>query len=474
MTQRKTLLTSLVLWFALLSVALLAQVAWANYSQGKQPWQEYQRRYFQQEGLRDRTPQVVELTLAGGRVERCLTCHVGIEEISSSHPAQVFGCTSCHGGNGLSLDEKEAHTGLRGGGNPADLRVAQASCGTGPNGEACHSGQSHPELNVVGRLPASPMASKAGEINQVRFAFGLQDSVDTPAFPVNGSPADIVRPLGGHPQEEKFKQNCLSGCHLWDGAYGDQSRTYSGGCAACHYLYNGTRTYEGKDVTIPRGETGHGAVHRLTASIPYTQCNACHNQGLHSLVAMTFEKRTDLPPAPPPASTEAAAWAARVREYYIPGEAYARCEVSLDCIDCHGRHDTMGDPRRDGQPVGNKYQAQSTRCADCHGTKAALPQSVVLTDPSDYVFADPRWRQPGFPELQVGDRVGVTAAGEVMPFVRFESGRVLLYSKVTGRSFGLPLVQGSACEQQPDQQGADACHKCHDVAATAHTQPPTP
>lgn len=464
----------MALLFALLSLGLLAQVLWVNLRQDRQQeWQIYQGLYFRQEGIR-REPQVISLTLPDGRVERCQTCHLGIEEISPSHPAEIVGCTSCHGGNGLSLDKTRAHTGLAGGGNPGDLRVAQVSCGTGPNGAACHGGREHPELSMVARLPQSPMASKAGEINQVRVAFGLQKDAEHPAFPVGGSPADISAPLNGHPQEDAFRQNCLSQCHLWDGAYGDAGRTYSGGCSACHYPYNRSGTYEGKDVTIPKDQPGHGAFHRLTASIPYTQCNACHNQGIHSLVSMTFERRTDLPAGSHVPTTGDAAWAARVREYYIPGESYARCEVSLDCIDCHGRHDTMGDPARDGSPAGNKYQAQTVRCYDCHGTTQRPPQSTVISDADDPALADPRWSQPGFPSLQVGDRVGLTGAGETLPFLRFEGDRLVQYSKVTGRPFTVPLAYGSACEQDPGNQTADACHRCHDVSQTVHTQPPAP
>lgn len=459
--------------FALLSLGLLAQVAWVNLRQDRrQEWQAYQGLYFQREGI-DRSPQVVSLTLPDGRVDRCQTCHLGIEEISPSHPVEVLGCIGCHGGNGLSLDKTEAHEGLVGGGNPGDLRVAQQSCGTGPNGAACHSGREHPELNMAGRLAQSPMASKAGEINQVRVAFGLQKDAERLAFPVDGSPADITAPLDGHPQEEAFQQNCLSQCHLWGGAHGDAGRTYSGGCSACHYLYNRSGTYEGKDVTISKDQAGHGAVHRLTASIPYTQCNACHNQGIHSLVSMTFERRTDLPTSSHAPTTDGAAWAARVREYYIPGESYARCEVSLDCIDCHSRHDTMGDPARDGKPAGNKYQAQLVRCYDCHGTTQAPPRSTVI-NAGDPALADPRWLQSGFPSLRVGDRVGLTGAGETLPFLRFEGERLVQYSKVTGKPFAVPLAYGSACEQDPDDQTADACHRCHDVSQTIHTQPPAP
>lgn len=60
------------------------------------------------------------------RVDRCVTCHQGIEwrgledieqpwtthprpEIFEHHPIESFGCTSCHGGQGFALTEIEAH-----------------------------------------------------------------------------------------------------------------------------------------------------------------------------------------------------------------------------------------------------------------------------------------------------------------------------------------------------------------------------
>jgi cytochrome c2 len=60
------------------------------------------------------------------RVDRCTTCHLGIgwsglegteqpwtshprQEIFADHPIERFGCTSCHGGQGLALTEYDAH-----------------------------------------------------------------------------------------------------------------------------------------------------------------------------------------------------------------------------------------------------------------------------------------------------------------------------------------------------------------------------
>jgi hypothetical protein len=61
-----------------------------------------------------------------GRVDRCTTCHLGMTwkgledieqpwgthpslELLTVHPIETYGCTSCHGGQGLALTEYDAH-----------------------------------------------------------------------------------------------------------------------------------------------------------------------------------------------------------------------------------------------------------------------------------------------------------------------------------------------------------------------------
>ena len=44
-------------------------------------------------------------------VERCITCHNGISNVSPSHPPE-FGCSVCHGGEPESLDKDQAHATL--------------------------------------------------------------------------------------------------------------------------------------------------------------------------------------------------------------------------------------------------------------------------------------------------------------------------------------------------------------------------
>ena len=60
-----------------------------------------------------------------GRADRCVTCHQATtwkgfesaehpwkthpQEILKSHPPEVYGCTSCHGGQGYAVDMEPAH-----------------------------------------------------------------------------------------------------------------------------------------------------------------------------------------------------------------------------------------------------------------------------------------------------------------------------------------------------------------------------
>lgn len=108
---------------------------------------QYQRQYI---GLRDGQEAVARYavhrhqTIAGGPVERCTSCHLGIEEaglkqkvanpyrthpgeLLKNHPPRIFGCISCHGRGGEFLDRCLPSSG------DADWRAlnrqdAQASC----------------------------------------------------------------------------------------------------------------------------------------------------------------------------------------------------------------------------------------------------------------------------------------------------------------------------------------------------------
>lgn len=67
----------------------------------------------------------------------------------------------------------------------------------------------------------------------------------------------------------------------------------------------------------------------------------------------------------------------------------------------------------------------------------------------------------GHYSLQVGDRTVVTERGEKLGNVRWNGDHLELTMKVTGATYAIPLVQGSACQQKPDEQASHYCHECH-------------
>ncbi len=497
----------------LLASLLLILIVMLTLKQGSNPkWGNYQKEYFTEQAnklqlelgtvtdeakkkqlqqelviFQDRKPEIINLVLPNGKVERCQTCHLGIEEISNSHPSNTFGCAVCHGGNPLSLDETTAHAQMLGGGHPGSLTSASLSCGgTGANGVSCHNGNHEPEKNLVDLVKTSIMSTKAGELSVIRMTFGLDKTKEELGL-TKGQVAYLYpNPLQGRANEGQFQQNCLNQCHqsggelpvpLSQGTSTPSNRPEEGvsqsknsstsndkiqanGCEACHVLVNPTHTYTGNDTTIKENTSGRGMVHSLTTQIPYTQCNQCHNQGNHDPIKMEFSVRSDMVKVERNWSAGYTTWTDRLSDYYLPGELFARCEVSLDCIDCHTRQDVMGD----GEFYTSQHDAVHIQCLDCHGTKEKLPITKNVENPDDLMFKE-HITNPVFPVLKIGDEILMTAQGEELPFLRHNGDTWIQTSRVTGETFKIPLVLGSSCGQTADEQGADSCHRCHDRTA---------
>lgn len=494
--------------FTVLSLSLFTVLLLIQIRENQPEWKSYQKAYFmeqvrqreselsqttepdkilklQQEinDWKNKTPEVVNLTLPNGKTERCQSCHLGIEEISSSHPADTFGCTVCHGGNGLALDKDTAHANWWGEGNPGSLQTVNYSCGgTGFEGTKCHSGNPNSKDNFVNLVPTSLMVTKAGELSTIRRTFNIQPWKDIPEISKGNTAASIPNPLNGYPKEALFQMNCLSQCHQANGTLPDyrslfdlpitsQDASQNGsdstsklqmntpsahGCQSCHVLMNPTHTYQGQDVTIDHNKPGYGKTHQLTTEIPYTQCNQCHNQGKHDSINMTFTPRNDLSEVVHAWEKGEETWEERYKNYYLPGEIFTQCEVSLDCIDCHTRQDVMGD----GKIYTSQNDAVHIQCQDCHGTIANPPRTRTVTSREDSVLQG-KFTNSYFPELNVGDSFVLSSKGEDLPFIRPVNGQWILRSKVTGKEFTVPLAYGTKCEQDLTKQRADDCHKCH-------------
>ena len=379
-----------------------------------------------------------------GKVEYCLSCHGNLPEISKSHPVKTFGCVICHGGQPLALDATLAHSTMRGGANPADYSVVQASCG----GENCHSGPAATFHDDIARSTTSIQDTYAGAIAIMRYTYGAQSSLKaifgTSAIEDPQSSSGITSLQMYDPKKETnpslqlFGQNCLT-CHLSASPIQTGGRyDHFTGCSACH-----TPT-QAADLTSVNTKTAK-LVHQLTTAIPYTQCDTCHNRGNYNLRTMTFQPRTDTP-------------VNRLHDYYQPIAQFTKCEWTLDCVDCHTRSEAMGDCSL----YSSKYDIQYIQCQTCHGTLTSLPLRRTLTDPNDLAFRMAQLNP--VVSLQLGDTILVTAKGEPLWNTRvLADGTYQLVGKASGQVLSFKLVMGSGCLQDPKDQSSAACHQCHSV-----------
>ncbi|MDX9993273.1 MAG: multiheme c-type cytochrome [Anaerolineales bacterium] len=390
-------------------------------------------------------PEPVSLTPSlTGQPEYCLTCHAALPEISPSHPVQAFGCVTCHGGERLALDADLAHSSMRGGANPSDLTVAEQSCG----GSNCHSGDPAQERDHIQRVRSSIQSTYTGAITSVRYTFGAQSDQNPRFGAVSISDPEtqtgIVALQAYDPASEtspllrQFGENCLT-CHINTAPREGQAYARYTGCASCH--------------TPDAPSQSKTEVHRLTTSIPYTQCNTCHNRGNYDLRQMAFVERADHP-------------ARRIEDYYQPIAEFVQCEYTLDCIDCHTRAEAMGD----GDIHANQASAEYVQCKTCHGTLTELPLTKTLSDPDDLAFKLALLNP--LLDLQLGDTILVTTPspesgqrqGEPLWNIRqLADGTFEMVGKATRQYFTFRPVQGTACQQNPAEQESQYCHKCHAV-----------
>jgi hypothetical protein len=403
--------------------------------------------------LDSRRTQPVELipTLTG-QPEYCLTCHSDLPEISPSHPVETFGCVICHGGERLALDADLAHSTMRGGANPSDLSVAEASCG----GDNCHSGSEADQNNHIQRVMTSVQSTYAGAIANIRFTFGAQPDL-APIYAIDEIHVEQTKTgitllkmfdLSSETNLsiQKFGENCLT-CHLRATARDGSQYSRFTGCAACH---SPAPLFDSPPIFSENGGSQRG-VHTLTTAIPYTQCNTCHNRGNYDLRSMTFVERTDQPAQRPSTGS-----GQRIDDYYQPIAQFTKCEYTLDCVDCHTRGEAMGD----GDIHANQKDIQYVQCKTCHGTMTEIPLAKTLTDPNDIAFRLAQLNP--VVDLKLGDTILVTEQGEPLWNTRvLPDGTYEMIGKATQQYFTFRPVKGSGCTQSGEDQSSSYCHECH-------------
>ena len=432
--------------------------------------------------LKKQRLRVIEMRPFGGKLgpERCLTCHFGIEDLSASHPNSVFGCVSCHGGNGPDLTVQGAHRGLRGGRNPASLDLAPLSCGS-PSAVtgACHSERADPLLNRVENVPRSLMATNAGIIGILRYQWGLTEHM-IPSFGIR-SVSDGTRTLHPVPPEKTshgrinlanshFRKFCAA-CHLWTPRHREKMGRLQG-CPACHAPYDEGGRYRGGDPTISRTEIGHPATHSITNVIPDRRCRACHNRS--GRIGLNYHGEMESAQYGTPfvrggLNTDTLSDG----RFFLPLTPDIHHEKGMGCIDCHTGQDTMGD----GHIYGEMKDQIEIRCEDCHGGYATGPKTTTVNtrDPLVQTLI----RSSPFSKASDGDVICLTSKGRPLPHVKKQGDKLVLISKLTGKQHPVSIITGKRnghTIKGHERLECDSCHSawspqcygCHQVLDNRH------
>lgn len=422
--------------------------------------------------LAGREPELIEIVpSATGRVERCLTCHEGIESIGSSHPPEAIGCVACHGGQGAGLTKKAAHRGLLGR-NPSRLATVGASCGgRGALAGRCHAGRELPAADMVYRVPRTIMATMTGVITSLRVSWLAQPdfgarlaarAVDDPRRP-SPPPAGTVPALlavpGGPPPvmdfahlaDEHWRKFCAR-CHL-NAQRPSGLSAHGAGCAACHGRRVPDGRYHGQDLCIDPDQPGHAFDHRLSPAPDEDNCRRCHNRS--GRLGLNFRGEMEQ-------GRGATPWPDANPRYTLSGGRGVRrllpdvhAQKGMSCIDCHTPFEIMGD----GRLYGRMRHATEIRCETCHGGPDG-PPAYGPPDPAARYQATygPLKKAP---KLTASARLAISAKGRPLPNLRAgDKGLTLFLRSKPGQSLVCPRIDADPRHNLPGHRRL-ACQACH-------------
>jgi hypothetical protein len=382
------------------------------------------------------------LVLSGctGRTETatCSACHRGLEQVSASHPS----CITCHRGNPNGKTPAMAHKGMLGPRNPADPGHWDESCGP------CHYYQ-------LGRVKSTIMQTNAGMIRNIqltwegvngqRYSAGGEKVFDSGGNPVQLMPVRKLDNLSG----ELYRKFC-SRCHIGAENSDAYSSGHAAGCAACHFPFNDTGTYTGKDWT-ERGKSPYSVTHQLTPLPDNGVCFRCHNrsgrialsyQGLYDGNNGLVPTRNGLP-GPVMASGNRNLTHIAADVHFAAG---------MDCIDCHTSRDVMGD----GYSYQNMYLQTEISCEDCHGGKEVPRYREIDRENDEAVRESKQYRM----QMRPGMRMIATARGRSYANVFYRDGLIQVLGKRSGKLFTSKVITGTP-EHSVVGHGRLECYSCH-------------
>ena len=375
----------------------------------------------------------------GGSQSSCVRCHKGIEHASRNHGE----CVSCHGGKPLEEVKEKAHQGVFGIANPEYIGRWENGCAP------CHRYQFE-------RMKSNLMYTAAGMIRNTQLTWEGEDgnSYTTHGEEQNDAGGKLFSPkpvaelnnLSG----ELYRKFCAR-CHVGAETSGVYGASHAAGCAACHFPWNDTATYEGRDTTM-KGRAGHSASHAMTA-LPDTQvCSRCHNRS--GRIAFSYQGLYDgnnalVPTRAGEAGPEMTSGARSLT--HIAADVHFA--AGMECIDCHTSRDVMGD----GYAYRNMYLQTEIACEDCHGGAANVPRYREIHRENDEALRESKnYKQP----MRSGMRMIQTSKGRSYSNVFYRDGAIWLQGKRSGKLHRSKVVTGTP-EHTIAGHGRLECYACH-------------
>ncbi len=390
------------------------------------------------------------------REEFCITCHIGIKDISSSHPTDTFGCVICHGGDPLTLDVNQAHKNIIGGKNPSNLKYVKKSCGL----SKCHS-------NDIKRVKNSLMNTMAGVIADLRYQWnaqknkrGIYATVNTkdnfgnilkkiPFYQKKDIPANYNEKfeISDKISDSHFRKFC-SMCHI--GADNPNSTSnHSSGCATCHVIYENSSRYKGEDPTIPKDEPGHAPFHRLTKKIPSKQCIHCHNRSNRYGTSYIGIGENDFYGTPYHKGNLNSNRLIGGRFYYH-FKSDIHFEKGMECIDCHTANEIMGN----GKIHFKMDEATLITCEDCHGSYEKNVKTIKISSLNNPLLSK-------YGKLKLNDKIVISDKKEILPNIKKEGKNLYLYTKLQNTKLKIKTVFKDKNHKINNCNKNMECYTCH-------------
>ncbi|MFH1026627.1 MAG: selenite/tellurite reduction operon c-type cytochrome ExtM [Pseudomonadota bacterium] len=387
---------------------------------------------------------VALLTLSSGCAadkdgSSCVACHGGIEHVSATHGD----CVSCHGGDPGTDDKTRSHATMRGSENPSSPETWEEGCG------GCHRYQ-------LERVKTTIMQTNAGMIRNVQLTWEGQDGRDYSVrggktFDSSGNPLEL-RPVEDldNLSGELYRKFC-SRCHIGISNAVSYGAAHASGCAACHFPWNDTATYQGSDKSM-RGRAGHSASHKMAALPDTMVCTRCHNRS--GRIAFSYQGLYDGNNGLVPTSGgEGGPMMTSGARNLTSITADIHFAAGMECIDCHTSRDVMGD----GFAYRNMYLQTEVACEDCHGSATEPPRYREITRENDEALRESRsYKMPA----KSGMRMIQTARGRSYSNVFYSDGAIWLQGKRSGKLHRSKVITGTP-EHTIVGHGRLECHACH-------------